>query len=102
MWALSDSRSVRFVTVRTEIYTISYCHLSQQLVKEKEFVSAGTNIAISGDTGASTGPHLHITAKKDGQAFNAAILIEYIRDKGWGGTSYSSHVINSRSSGIEY
>ena len=75
-----DSRSGKFVTVRTGIYTISYCHLSQQLVKEKDFVSAGTNIAISGNTGASTGPHLHITAKKDGQAFNAAILIEYIRE----------------------
>lgn len=74
-----DSRSGKFVTVRTGNYTISYCHLSQQLVKENEFVCAGTNIAISGNTGASTGPHLHITAKKDGQAFNAAILIEYIK-----------------------
>lgn len=74
-----DSRSGKFVTVRTGIYTISYCHLSQLLVKEKEFVSAGTNIAISGNTGASTGPHLHITAKKDGLAFNAAILLEYIK-----------------------
>ena len=74
-----DSRSGKFVTVRTGDYAISYCHLSQQLVKEKELVSAGTNIAISGNTGASTGPHLHITAKKDGQAFNAAILLEYIR-----------------------
>ena len=74
-----DSRSGKFVTVRTGNYTISYCHLSQQLVKEREFVNAGTSIAISGNTGASTGPHLHITAKKDGQAFNAAILLEYIR-----------------------
>ena len=60
-----DSRSGKFVTVKTGDYTISYCHLLQQLVKEKEFVNAGTNIAISGNTGASTGPHLHITAKKD-------------------------------------
>ena len=73
-----DGRSGKFVTVRTGNYTISYCHLSQQLVKESDFIVAGTTIAVSGNTGASTGPHLHITAKKDGKAFNAAILIEYI------------------------
>ena len=73
-----DSRSGKFVTVRTGDYTISYCHLSQQLVKENEFVNAGTNIAISGNTGASTGPHLHLTTKKDGQAFDPTILIEYV------------------------
>ena len=74
-----DSRSGKFVTVRTGDYTISYCHLSQQLVTENEFVNAGTNIAISGNTGASTGPHLHITTKKDGQAFNPTTLINFIR-----------------------
>lgn len=74
-----DSRSGKFVTVRTGNYTISYCHLSQQLVKENKFVNAGTNIAISGNTGASTGPHLHLTTKKDGQAVNPTILINFIR-----------------------
>ena len=74
-----DSRSGKFVTVRTGDYTISYCHLSQQLVTENEFVNAGTNIAISGNTGASTGPHLHLTTKKDGQAINPTILINFIR-----------------------
>ena len=74
-----NSRSGKFVTVRTGDYTISYCHLSQQLVKENEFVNAGTNIAISGNSGASTGPHLHLTTKKDGQAFNPTTLIDYIR-----------------------
>ena len=73
-----DSRSGKFVTVRTGDYTISYCHLSQQLVKENEFVNAGTIIAISGNTGASTGPHLHLTTKKDGKAFDPTILIEYV------------------------
>lgn len=73
-----DSRSGKFVTVRTGDYTISYCHLSQQLVKEKEVVNAGTIIAISGNTGASTGPHLHLTTKKDGQAINPTIILEFI------------------------
>ena len=73
-----DGRSGKFVTVRTGDYTISYCHLSQQLVKEKDFVIAGKNIAVSGNTGASTGPHLHITTKKDGKAFDPAILLNYI------------------------
>lgn len=59
-----DGRSGKYVTVRTGNYTISYCHLSQQLVKESDFIVAGTTIAVSGNTGASTGPHLHITAKK--------------------------------------
>lgn len=73
-----DSRSGKFITVRTGDYTISYCHLSQQLVKENEFVNAGTNIAISGNTGASTGPHLHLTTKKDGQAINPTIILDFI------------------------
>lgn len=74
-----DDRSGKFVTVRTGDYTISYCHLSQQFVKANDFIVAGTTIAISGNTGASTGPHLHITAKKDGKAFDPTILIDYVR-----------------------
>ena len=74
-----DNRSGKFVTVRTGDYTISYCHLSQPFVKENDFVIAGSNIALSGNTGASTGPHLHLTTKKDGKAFDPTILIEYVR-----------------------
>ena len=69
-----DGRSGKFVTVRTGDYTISYCHLSQQLVKEKDFVIAGKNIAVSGNTGASTGPQLNITTNKDGKTFDPAKL----------------------------
>lgn len=75
-----DKRSGKFVTVRTGDYTISYCHLSQPFVKENDFVTAGRNIALSGNTGTSTGPHLHITVKKNGKAFNPAILIEHINN----------------------
>ena len=73
-----DNRSGKFVTVKTGDYTISYCHLSQQYVKVNDYVNAGTIIACSGNTGASTGPHLHLTTKKDGKAFNPTILLEYI------------------------
>ena len=74
-----DNRSGKFVIIRTSDYTISYCHLSQPFVKENDFVNAGRNIAVSGNTGASTGPHLHITAKKNGKEFDPAIIINYIK-----------------------
>ena len=73
-----DSRSGRFITVKTGAYTISYCHLSQQLVKESDDVDTGTLIAVSGETGVATAPHLHITAKKDGKALDPTILLRYI------------------------
>ena len=73
-----DKRSGKFVTVKTGDYTISYCHLSQQYVKVNDFVNAGTIIACSGNTGASTSPHLHLTTKKDGKAFNPTILLDII------------------------
>ena len=76
-----DSRSGKFVTVKTGNYTISYCHLSQQYVNVNDFVNAGTILALSGSTGVSTGPHLHLTTKKDGKAFNPTILLDFIQSK---------------------
>ena len=74
-----DNRSGKYVTVKTGDYTISYCHLSQQYVKVNDFVNAGTTIAQSGSTGVSTGPNLHLTAKKDGRAINPTILLDFIQ-----------------------
>ena len=74
-----DGRSGKYVTVKSANYTISYCHLSAQLVKKGTFVKAGELIAKSGNTGMSTGPHLHLTTKKDGKAINPTILLDFIR-----------------------
>lgn len=47
-------------------YETIYAHLSQVQVVENQSVKAGDMIALSGDTGRSTGPHLHFTIKKRG------------------------------------
>lgn len=47
-------------------YRSSYCHLSGCLVKEGENVKKGQKIALAGNSGRSTGPHLHFMVEKDG------------------------------------
>ncbi len=51
-------------------YQTVYCHLSQQLVSAGDNVGAGCRIGLSGNTGRSTGPHLHYGTKRDGVAFD--------------------------------
>ena len=53
-------------------YSTLYAHLSHFLVKEGQKVKRGEVIALSGDTGLSTGPHLHYGVMKDGVFVNPA------------------------------
>lgn len=75
-----DNRSGKYVTVRTVGYTISYCHLSSSWVSKGMFVNAGEVLGVSGSSGMSTGPHLHLTTKKDGKVFDPVILLKYVRE----------------------
>lgn len=46
-------------------YQTMYCHLSRILVSEGESVALGEHVGEMGDTGNSTGPHLHFTVEHD-------------------------------------
>ncbi len=52
--------------VSTEGVRYGFAHLNKRLVKKDQPVLKGQVIALSGDTGLSTGPHLHFTVKKLG------------------------------------
>lgn len=49
-----------YIILEHGIFECLYGHLDQITVKEGDAVSAGTIVGISGNTGKSTGPHLHI------------------------------------------
>lgn len=77
----NDKRSGLYVTLRHGDFTVSYCHLSQTLVTKGTHVHPGTVIALTGNSGRSTGPHLHLTLKKDGKNINPAILLSVLEDR---------------------
>ena len=76
-----DKRSGKYIIVSTGDYKISYCHLSEIRVRQGENVIAGMPIAISGNSGLSTGPHLHIGIKLNGINQNPIILLEFVQNK---------------------
>ena len=69
-----DNRSGNYVTLRHGNFYISYCHLSSIIVRKGESVFPGIIVGVTGNTGRSTGCHLHLTCKKDGKSINPAIL----------------------------
>ncbi len=57
-------------------YLSYYGHLSKVLRKEGETVNTGELLALSGNTGVTTGPHLHFEVRKGSNAVNPGILLK--------------------------
>lgn len=53
-----------------------YAHCSQLLVSQSQTVKAGDTVALSGDTGNTTGPHLHLELRFNGVRINPIYYIE--------------------------
>lgn len=62
-----SSGNGNYVAIQHTNYVSYYLHLSTLLVQKNQPVNAGTIIAISGNSGTSTAPHLHFAVKEDGK-----------------------------------
>ncbi|MEY2987619.1 MAG: hypothetical protein RJB13_1140, partial [Pseudomonadota bacterium] len=54
----------------------TYGHAATNLVKRGEAVSAGQRIQLLGNTGKSTGPHLHLSTAYQGSFVNPCALLD--------------------------
>lgn len=67
-----NSTAGKFVKFQTttasgDVYEYTYAHLSSVGVEAGDVITSGDAIAKSGNTGHSTGPHLHVAVKKNGK-----------------------------------
>ena len=73
-----DKISGNYVTLQHGSITVSYCHLSRVLKNKNDIVAVGEVVGITGNTGRSTGEHLHLTCKIKGRAINPSLILSYI------------------------
>lgn len=73
-----DKVSGKYVILQHGNFTVSYCHLSRVSASKGQIVKVGEVVGITGNTGRSTGEHLHITIRQKGKYINPKIFIDYI------------------------
>tara|TARA_Y100000590_G_scaffold362195_4_gene419250 strand:+ start:6195 stop:6974 length:780 start_codon:yes stop_codon:yes gene_type:complete len=62
-------------------YFSLYGHNAQNLVEERKRVKRGDLIALLGETGVTSGPHLHFEIWKDGEPVDPTIFIQEYRSE---------------------
>lgn len=74
-----------------------YAHMSKQLVEENQIVKAGEPIGLGGNTGRSTGSHLHLECRLLGEPINPELLFDF-PNQDMTGDYYIWHNTNARRS----
>lgn len=74
--SLEDSFGT-YVKIQNENIITTYAHCSTIEVNEGDMVEQGAIIAYSGNTGKSTGPHLHFEISIDGRFVDPGFLLAY-------------------------
>lgn len=70
-------------------YETRYAHLSKRIVQKGDKVKAGDKIGLAGNTGLSTGPHLHFEIRRNGKALDPTWILNFEKGSVQPNASYS-------------
>lgn len=75
-----DINAGKTILLHTESKTFIYGHLSKFIAKNGQHVKAGDIIGYSGNTGFSTGAHLHFGVKEGGRYIDPSPYVDFIQN----------------------
>lgn len=67
----------KHIKIRNGEAVTLYAHCSELLVKEGQKVKQGEKIALVGDTGKATGPHLHFEIRRNNNIINPDYILKF-------------------------
>lgn len=75
---ISDEGSYgKHVKIINKDVTTIYAHCSKILVKKGDKIKIGQKIALSGNTGNTTGPHLHFEIRREERTINPELILNW-------------------------
>ena len=88
--AYNDSYGNYVVIKDSKGYELRYAHLKTRSVSAGAAITKGDQIGLAGNTGNSTGSHLHIELLKNGERMNPIFYLETGEGTIFGGNEYTS------------
>ena len=72
----SDDFGLYFKITHKNGVSSFYAHCSKLLIQKGDTVTCGQTVALVGETGMATGPHLHLTIEKDKIRLDPAYYVD--------------------------